>query len=192
MAIQKSTTDQDTRGRTLNAANIEKTLGSIDQKALLQYSGAVGALKKAADMAQSPFTNVKNYTEYTNAKNSAEMLATQVRQFYKDSIQPGMIARLEKLTNPESFFSTPEQAEENYNQIMSILKKEGFTYQSGVKDTSSYGPEGSTATPNQQMNNQPSQEETVIIVDPNGNPRRIPKSQEAAARADLARRKSNG
>jgi hypothetical protein len=142
LAIQKNTTDSAARAKVLNATNIDKTLSAINPDALLGYSGAKGTVEKAADAAIAPFSQSKKYTEYTKSKAAADALATQVRQFYGDSIQPSMIARLEGLTNPESLGFTTEQAKENYNQIVNILKNETQTYRDALKGTSAYEGQG--------------------------------------------------
>jgi hypothetical protein len=110
------------------AANIEKTINSIDPKILTQYSGANG-LKRYWEQVKAPFGQESSeYDSWSNMFNKAHMFATQVRQFYGESIQPSMREKLEKLTDPSGWISNPDLALSNYNSIVDILRKETSTY----------------------------------------------------------------
>lgn len=139
LAIQKATSDLQTRQKVLYASNIDKTIASFNPEDLVQYSGLAGSFEKMKQQGLAPVGKESEaYDKYMNAKASAEMLATQVRQFYGDSIQPSMIARLESLTNPETWAKNPKLARQNLDQIQSILKKETQTYRDATQSTAPY------------------------------------------------------
>jgi len=111
------------------ATNIEKTLDSIDPDALTSYAGIFGTIEKGAQTLLNPIgLESKNYDKYTVSTNAANALATQVRQFYGDSIQPEMIARLEALVDPATWKNNPKLAKEIFYSTKNILQKELNTY----------------------------------------------------------------
>jgi hypothetical protein len=136
---QKGVTDPDTRKRNLFATNIEKTLDQINVDNLVKYSGVVGGASKIGQQVADAFSKSSpEYKEYKKASKTAEFLATQVRQFYGDSIQPEMIKRLESLTNPTSWATSPELAKALFNQTKGILGMEMQTYRDALKTTKAY------------------------------------------------------
>jgi|GEM_PF-4754582 len=137
MQLLKKTTDTAARQKNLYASNIEKTLNQIDPGALTQYAGS--PISKLANQAAAPFgMESKNYDSYLNSLNAANLLATQVRQFYGDSIQPSMIQRLESLTNPATWSNNPQIAKSLFNQTKQILDQEMGTYRQAMKSTAPY------------------------------------------------------
>jgi hypothetical protein len=136
---QKKTTDASARQKNLYASNIEKTLNMIDPDSLTQYAGGFGAAQKYANMgAASLNMESKNYDNYVKSLNAANLLATQVRQFYGDSIQPSMIQRLEQLTSPSNWANNPTLAKSQFNQTKQILGQEMGTYRQAMKSTAPY------------------------------------------------------
>lgn len=136
---QKGISDSSARQKNLYATNIEKTLERIDPDDLTRYAGAAGGLAKLGNEMAAPFgKETKDFRNFVKASRDAELLAHQVRQFYGDSIQPSMIARLEKLTNPSYWGSNPELAKELFNETKIILGKELDTYRQAMKSTAPY------------------------------------------------------
>lgn len=136
---QKATTDTDTRKRNLFASNIEQTLGMIDPNALTQYAGALGAVKKAGQGVAASFGKEnQGYDKYQQSLTGARMLATQVRQFYGDSVQPSVQEKLNNLVNPEFWNSNPKIARQNYDQLVNILNKEMQTYRDALQSRAPY------------------------------------------------------
>jgi hypothetical protein len=128
--------DSSARQKNLYATNIEKTLANINPDHLTQYSGANGTLSKKLEEARAPFgKQSKDFDNYQNSLNASQLLATQVRQFYGDSIQPDMIKRLEALTNPSSWNTNPKLAKEIFSQTKNILGQELGTYRDAMKST---------------------------------------------------------
>lgn len=155
LIAQKKDTDPVARQKNLYATNIEKTLQYINPDDLTKYSGLFGTAAKGTQAGlASVGLNDKSYTNYTKSLSAAEMLATQVRQFYGDSIQPEMIHRLETLTNPSAWHSNPELAKENFNQTKSILQNEMQTYRDAMQGTGVYKGQGSNVASNQGSNSQ--------------------------------------
>jgi len=136
---QKQSSDAQARNRNLFATNIDKTIENINPQHLVGYSGLKGAAELAKDKAMAGLGQVSpKYENYMKSMVGADMLATQVRQFYGDSIQPSMIERLQRLTNPSTWANSPELAEKLYNQTVKILKQETGTYRQAVKSTKAY------------------------------------------------------
>jgi hypothetical protein len=136
---QKQTTDTSARQKTLFATNIDKTISQIDPKSLTQFSGIKGKSQLLAEQAKSSTGNPsEKFINFSNNLQRAELLATQVRQFYGDSIQPSMIQRLEKLTNPSSWINDPKSAEQSYESFIKLLRMETKTYQDALKNSNVY------------------------------------------------------
>ena len=130
----KDVSDAQARQKALYATNIDQTLKFINPDDLTQYSGIMGSLKKHVEQAQSAFGSPSDkYQNYLQAANASHMLAKQVRQFYGDSIRPSMIARLEHITNPESWDRDPETAKKIFMQTKKILQTELATYRNAFK-----------------------------------------------------------
>jgi hypothetical protein len=141
---QKTNTDTDTRKRNLFATNIEKTLSQINVDDLTHYAGVKGNLALAAQKAidaTSDITGKKaspEYERYKEALNASEFLASQVRQFYGESIQPSMREKLERLTNPSEWLNSPDTAKNLFNSTKKILGLEMKTYRDALKSPEAY------------------------------------------------------
>lgn len=136
---QKVTSDTDTRKKALFATNIDKTLDSIDVGDLTQFAGVAGGIVKKMQEGKA-LNNKENesYRKYQKSLTAAKLLAKQVRQFYGDSITPGVQEQLGMLTNPASWFNNPEIATQKFNQFKSILKNETQTYRDAMRNTGIY------------------------------------------------------
>lgn len=146
LKIQKERSDLDSRKRSLFASNIDKTIAQINIDDLTQYAGAKGGLSKLAEEAKAPFgKESQNYRNFQKSLVAAEFLAKQARQFYGDSIQPSMLERLEKLTNPASWINNPAIAKQNFETVKTILQKETGTYRGALKSTREFEEHGSSA-----------------------------------------------
>jgi len=162
LGVIKSTTDSDARKRARFAANIDKSYAQIDPQALSQYAGLLGSLEKTGQAGlASVGKESKNYDNYQKSLTAANLLASQIRQFYGDSIQPAMIARLELLTNPASWKNNPNLALQNFYQIKNLLNKEMQTYRDSLANTNVYkgqksaAPKVSRRTPSNIAENDP-------------------------------------
>jgi len=159
--LAKKTSDPDARRRNLFATNIDKTIDFIRPKKLTQYSGLKGAVDRLNDeykaqKGQAP----ERFKEFQDSMTAAEILADQVRSFYGTSVQPSIIKRLEKLTNPSSWIKTPEIAEQNFNALVKILKSEGETYKESVRSPVKFKRKEAMQ---QQSNETEQQSQTVTI-----------------------------
>lgn len=159
--LAKKTSDPDARRRDKFAQNIDKTIDFIKPKKLTQYSGLKGFFDRANDeykaqKGQAP----ERFKEFQDSMTAAEILADQVRSFYGTSVQPSMIKRLEKLTNPSSWIKTPEIAEQNFNALVKILKSEGETYKEAVKSPVKFKRKEAT----QQQAPQPEAESQTVTI----------------------------
>lgn len=149
----KDNTDDDTRKRNRFVTNVEKTIKNINSDDLTHFSGITGHLKLSGEQAKDAagLPTSKEYQGFKQALLASEFLSTQVRQFYGDSIQPEMIKRLERLTNPSSWSNSPKTAKDLFNTTIKILKQEGGTYRDAAKGTSVYKDEEVIQKPNQGM-----------------------------------------
>lgn len=130
--IAKKTTDSDARKRYLYATNIDKTRERIDPKDLLAYSGleGTGRLLRDHSLAQRGKAPAQ-LLSHQKALTGAKTLAKQVRQFYGDSIQPEMEKKLTLLTNPATWYKTPDIAMAEFEAFNDILDAETETYRKG-------------------------------------------------------------
>lgn len=159
---QHKTTDAAARQKNLYATNIEKTLEQINPDDLTQYAGGAGTAKKYGQMGLASIgAESNNYDNYTKSLNAANLLATQVRQFYGDSIQPSMIQRLEGLTNPSTWANNPKLASALFNQTKQILQMETSTYRQAMKSTAPY--QTQNAQPNSSMAQQPQAATSTVL-----------------------------
>lgn len=139
----KKTTDSDTRKRNLFANNIEVTQSKIDPVALTQYSGLKGATQLLKDRADSASGKPsERYKNYEKSLTAAKMLAKQIRQFYGDSITPGVQEGLKQLTNPSSWMKDPDIALSNYNAFTDLLNQEMSTYRQATESPDVYTGKG--------------------------------------------------
>lgn len=133
----KKTSDASARQKNLYASNIEKTLNQINPDDLTQYAGRPISL--FANQVVAPFSQEStNYDNYVKSLNAANLLATQVRQFYGDSIQPYMIKRLEGLTNPANWANNPTLAKAQFDKTKQILQQEMDTYRQAIQNKAAY------------------------------------------------------
>lgn len=126
--------------RAAFAANIDKTLESINPDHLVQYAGAFGEGKKfVSGIAASLGFTLNDFKQYQNALTATKLLAKQVRQFYGDSITPEVQAQLRELTNPASWKNNPEIAKDKFLMFKNLLLKETQTYKNLTRNTKEYG-----------------------------------------------------
>lgn len=136
---QKIATDVDTRKKNLFATNIDKTLDNIDVKDLTQFGGIAGGIVKKMQEGRALTGNEnESYRRYHDSLTAAKLLAKQVRQFYGDSITPGVQEQLGMLTNPASWTNNPEIATRKFNTFKKILKQETETYRDATKSSKVY------------------------------------------------------
>lgn len=169
---QKLSTDTDTRKKVLFASNIDKTIESINPKDLTKFAGLNGAAQLKTEeikAATAPGTESEAYRRYLESANKAQLLAKQVRQFYGDSIQPAMLEKLEKLSNPATWRNNPEIAQRLFKSFTGLLKQETGTYRSALQNKNEF---------------QGNQSQGTTRVYYNGKPHMIPNNQvDAALRA---------
>jgi hypothetical protein len=135
----KNTTDTDTRQRALLATNIDKTIDLIDVDALTQYGGLMGGINKKIEQSKALTSNESEaYRKFTSTLVKAEILAEQIRSFYKGSIAPEMVKRIENLTNPASWINNPSVAKSNFESLKELLKTETKTYYDALKGVTPY------------------------------------------------------
>jgi len=127
-SINKQTGDADARNTYLRAQNLDKTRQSINPQDLTRYSGKpMDLFKEFTNMALGGQPS-EDYINYSKAVNSASLMADQMRQFYKDSIQPSAMDRLRELSNPSKWYKNQDVAIAQWQQLNDILDKETATY----------------------------------------------------------------
>jgi hypothetical protein len=129
-ALQKRTSDVQTRNKAKYAINIDKTLARIDPNVMSYYTGPAGALRLKKDMAASLMGNSSpEFVKFqTIVSDDVPVLADQVRQFYGDSIQPSVRASLESLANPANWKTQPDVMMAKFNEMKALLGNETDTY----------------------------------------------------------------
>jgi len=129
MDISKKTTDSDARKRYNFAVNVDKTRERINPEDLLAYTGLEGMGRKLRDESMTQSGKApERLLAHKKAVAAANLLAKQVRQFYGESIQPDMAKKLEKLTNPATWYKNPKVALAEYEAFNDILDAETQTY----------------------------------------------------------------
>lgn len=173
LKLLKDVTDPKMRERALYAANMEKTINTLNPDALTIYSGPQGRLQMAEDIAQSTASkkDVPRYKAYKEALTSAKVLAKQVRQFYGDSITPQVQEQLAQLADPTTWYEQPDIAMARYNQFVNILGTEADTFFDALKTADIYKkPEkktgGNLASEAAKITKQPEKSEGIMTYNP--------------------------
>jgi hypothetical protein len=144
--IVKKTTDQQTRAKLQNGLNMNITLAEVQPKKLVQYSGIMNKGQKLADFAEEHFgKGSEQFRDYQREVNKAQFAAKQMRQYLGDSIQPTAQQRLDHLTNPEAWNVTPRVAEENFEFMRDLMKRETNTLIRAATDPTIYQASGQQA-----------------------------------------------
>lgn len=151
--VVKKTTDTGTRNKLINASNMNITLGAINPKNLTGYSGIQGNIDKLGDSLKEAFGESNpRYEAYRAEVLKANAAAKQMRQYLGDSIQPSQQERLDHLTNPESWNVSPKLAEENFEFMRDLMKRESNTLIRAAKDPSLYTYSGNAPKSNKVFN----------------------------------------
>lgn len=152
LALLNKNTDTDTRKRTLLASNIDKTLEAFDVKDLTRYAGVKGNIEKKIEQGKAlTERESEEYRKYEDSLTAVDLLASQIRQFYGDSVTTSMRQHLEELTNPSTWVNNPRIAERKFNTLKEILRRETSTYRGALKDTREFGEHKQSEQPEQQF-----------------------------------------
>jgi hypothetical protein len=129
-SINKQTGDADARNTYLRAQNLDKTRRSINVDDLTRYSGPKNAINYGLEFLKTAVGGQpsEEFLAHAKAVNSASLMADQMRQFYKDSIQPSAMDRLRELSNPSAWYKNPAVAKAQFEQLNQILDQETETY----------------------------------------------------------------
>ncbi len=145
LSLVKDTTDPKTREKLINASNMNITLDSINPKNLTQYSGAANNTDKVLDsIIEAAGAGSPAYEAYQRELIKATAAAKQMRQYLGDSIQPSAQERLDHLANPEAWNVSPKLAEENFNFMKDLFKRETQTLVRAAQDPSLYTSSGNS------------------------------------------------
>jgi len=180
MAIQKLTSDVQTRNKALFAENVIKTMDSTDVDALTAFSGAGGGSALAWEKTKDPFGGAsEKYKKYQEELSKVKLEAKEIRQFFGDSIREHTLKALEDLTNPTSWGTSPEVAKRKIKALRDVIKKQLETYTQAVHGKhkpKEMSMEESNAAYREQINdpNNPELNQMVEGVDKNGNKYKFP------------------
>lgn len=119
--------------KQVQAENMEKTMAQLNPDDLVAYSGIARTFPQAGQAVLPEFAQSDTYRRYTQAHQTAELLARQIRAFLGDSVSPQVEERIEKMVNPSAWNLGPEQAKENYLQLEKLLKMEAETYNKATR-----------------------------------------------------------
>lgn len=124
--------------------NIEKTIRLMPESAIADYSENPKKLfddyKKSLDGKQTPA-----YSRYTQYVTNARLLATQLRQFYGDSISPGARNDLAELSNPISWRTSPKASLIKFRTVKQNFVSELNTAKRQAVDPTAFQPRGTVA-----------------------------------------------
>jgi hypothetical protein len=111
-------------------ANIKETISGIDPSVIKMYSGAAGRTKLATDEARAAAGSyIPEYAAFKEFEDTqAVILASQIRQFYGDSIQPKKEQQIMETFAKENIRKNPEVAMRKMAELIRIVDSEGKTY----------------------------------------------------------------
>lgn len=139
LKVLKDGTDPKSRERVLFATNLDKTLDALNLDDLTVYGGAKGQMQNKVDMfAAAANKPNERYIKHQEALTAAKLLAKQIRQFYGDSITPGVQEALNEMTNPATWQVDQKTAKAKFNKLKNILLSETKTYRDALKGTDVY------------------------------------------------------
>ena len=141
--VLKKTVPQSLLNRNVFATNIEKTLDSIDFPTIANFSSPEKQLYYKSELAKSIANpnydapaDVKKYNAFINQQ--VPLLTSQINQFYKGSVQPQEIQRLQSLIQPAAWANNPNLAINSFNTLRNILTNEIKTVRGTVESPDVY------------------------------------------------------
>ena len=163
LRISKESTDPAIRLKALYATNMEKTMGLINRDDLTRYAGIVG---HAEILGQELLSQIgkesPEYDDYLKSQRNAIVLAHQLRQFYGDSIQPSMLAKLEDMASPATWKNNPKQAGMLYDSLVQLANNEMQTFRDALQGPQVYSGKG-TAAPSSEVAPAPNDEKQLAF-----------------------------
>ena len=130
---QKTVTDPVVRQKVLYANNVENTLARMDPNVIAMYSGAKGRAKLLEESALAQIgVMTPDYLRYQQFIANSQLLSSQLRQFYGDSVTPAGMKRIEELANPMSIFLAGGAALERFNSSIDTVSAELKTWQEAL------------------------------------------------------------
>jgi len=110
--------------------NIKETIAGINPDVVKAYGGIDGRAKLRRDKGLSALGIAPpEYDEYVEfVENQAVILASQIRQFYGDSIQPKKEEQIMETFSSENIYKNPEAALRKMAELIRIVESEGMTY----------------------------------------------------------------
>lgn len=125
--------DSATRQKKLAADTADITFKEIDVNALTKFSGISGAIEKKIKQGQSlTGQESKDYDAYQENLVKAEILADQLRTYFGTSVSPSNLKRIEKLTNPGDWKTSPQTAKKNFLSLKDLFEKESAVYRNAA------------------------------------------------------------
>jgi len=166
--ILKTNTDAQSRIKNIYATNIEKTVDNIHVDDLVRYGGLAGGVAKKIEQGKALVgKESEDYKKFQENMTAVEFLASQIRQFYGDSVQPEKLRELKELANPATWVNNPEVAKRKYNKAVSILKQELKTYRDAMKNPGVYYGQGSNSSNEKELSSMSDAEIDAIADGPN-------------------------
>ena len=166
--ILKTNTDAQSRIKNIYATNIEKTVDNIKVDDLVRYGGLAGGVAKKIEQGKALVgKESEDYKKFQENMTAVEFLASQIRQFYGDSVQPEKLRELKELANPATWVNNPEVAKRKYNKAVSILKQELKTYRDAMKNPGVYYGQESNSSNEKELSSMSDAEIDAIADGPN-------------------------
>lgn len=128
-AISKQTTDAATREKIPYIENAGTTFKNLNMDDLVTYSGLKGSSQYGKDFIKAGLGKPSDrFINFNKAVTTANLLSKQLRQVWKDSVQPSAQDEIKKLTNPSTWYKDPKVAKAQLEQFKQITDKELETF----------------------------------------------------------------
>lgn len=139
LQMQKSSTDQATRTTVLRGQNLLKSINASNIDDLTRYSGPAGAAKLKLEQGKDLIGNPsEEYLRHLDALQAAKLEAKEVRQFFGDSITPGVQDALYEMVNATSLTKSPEAAKRMIQKSRDTIKKQVDTFAKALSSPEPY------------------------------------------------------
>lgn len=134
MDIIQKTTDPAWRAKMGNMRNMHTTLMSINPDDAFRYSGGLGGvasiLNKGGALIGQQSEDYKRFEENLAGLN---LLSDQASQYFDIPAAKEIQRRVHELTDPNSWFRTPETSKRKYDALVKLFEKEAAnTMQAGT------------------------------------------------------------
>ena len=124
--------------KLVSLENIKETISGVNPSVFRSYAGRDGQIKLKSDQAKNaiaPGSAGPQYNELmTFAKTQAVVLASQIRQFYGDSITPQKEQQIQDTFSELGIMTNPDLALKKMTEIIRTVQDEGKNYARPIRE----------------------------------------------------------